>query len=81
MQEGLRRIGVGLKVLGWVWLVCFAGGGIAYGLVEGLKGSSIAAGTGDALAGAVVGVVVGAIGFMFLWGLGWIVDGFAKKSA
>ena len=70
MKEGLRRSAIVLKVFGWSWLVLWTVGGAI---------SAFGSRT-DYLVMFGVATLTGVAGFVVLWPIGWIVDGFAKQK-
>lgn len=68
MKEGLRRISIALKLLGWLWLIGWA----LRGVNNAFEDHSFVSGLWP--------LVLGGPGWLFLWGLGWIVEGFTKKE-
>ena len=69
MSEGLRRIAVAVRVIGFVAAAVCLVGGIGLGIAaEDSRVAFVVMGAGLAAASAIVG-----------GGLGWIIEGFAKR--
>ncbi|MGI4812781.1 MAG: hypothetical protein ACRYG5_08200 [Janthinobacterium lividum] len=64
-SEGMRRLAFALRCLGFIWLGIY----IVVGAIN----------IADHF-GAIVYLLFGGVGFLFLCALGWIVDGFTAQS-